>query len=426
MPMSQKFEEALFPHLPKIINEYGTPFHIYHRQGILDTGTRLKRAFSQTPRFQEFYAVKALPDPAILRLMVEMGFGFDCSSIPELILATEAGAKPKQIIFTSNNTTNTEFEYALNLGCILNLDDSSFLEKPILRQRMPELICFRINPGTRQTGNSIIGKPTEAKYGITWEQIIPTYKKAYDMGARHFGIHTMVASNDLDHEHMLVTIRLLLEAATNLKRELGIQVEFINMGGGIGTPYKPEDPEFRLEALGAEANVMLDAFYGNERFEPSIYMESGRFMTGPHGVLVNRAINCKRIYQTHVGVEVAMPALMRHGMYDTYHHVTVLDYDGKPVTGRKMEHVNIVGPICENCDRLATQISLPQIHIDHVHPELGDLIITHNTGAHGSAMGFNYNGRCRVLGLLLGDDGQVTVTRRAETFDDLLRTTRGL
>ncbi len=426
MPMSKEFERALFPHLPNIIKEHGTPFHVYHRQGILDTGTRLKRAFSVIPLFQEFYAVKALPDPAILRLMVEMGFGFDCSSIPELMLAVQAGAKPGQIIFTSNNTTFEELKFALDLGCIMNLDDSSFLEKPIIKERMPELICFRINPGTRQTGNSIIGNPTEAKYGITWEEIIPTYRKARDMGAKRFGIHTMVASNDMDHEHMLVTIKLLLEAATNLKHELGIEVEFINMGGGIGTPYEPDVPEFRLEALGAEANVLLDAFHGNEGFEPALYMESGRFMTGPHGALVNRAINRKVIYETHVGVEVAMPALMRHGMYDTYHHITILDHNGNPVTGRESELVNIVGPICENIDRLATQILLPRIHIDHVNPSLGDLVITHNTGAHASAMGFNYNGRTRIKALLLDNDGRVTVTRRAETIEDLFSTIHDL
>jgi len=422
MPMSKDFENRLYPMLPEIIEEFGTPFHIYDEKGIKETSSNL---IGHMPfRFQEFFAVKALPDPAILRIMNDMGFGFDCSSEVELILARAAGASQEKIMFTSNNTMQHEFETALlkGGGCILNLDDVNFLWKPYMQNMFPELICFRINPGDKQTGSIIIGNPQEAKYGIMWEQIVPAYRMAREMGATRFGLHTMVASNDLDFEHMLVTIDLLLEAAALLESELGIEVEFINAGGGIGIPYKPDGDPFDLESFGEGCRVRLDQFVKTHGFKPQLFMENGRCITGPHGVLVTRAINRKDTYQKHVGVEVAMPALMRPAMYDAYHHITTLPWGGKRAIGNN-ETVNIVGPICENCDRLATQRSLPQIYTNE---EDGDLIVVHDTGAHGAAMGFNYNGRTRPKGLLLLSDGNVVLTRREETVQDLLRATRGL
>lgn len=426
MPASQSFMKRLIAQLPGIVKQYGTPFHIYDEFGIQGTCVRL--AEHMPTGFQEFFAVKALPDPAILRIIARQGYGFDCSSIPELILAREAGATPDKIMFTSNDTTTEEFRHALDLGCILNLDDVSLLEKDIIRKRMPELICFRLNPGSRQTGNSIIGNPLEAKYGIEWDQLITAYTRARELGAKRFGIHTMVASNDLDHEHMLATAKLLLEAAILLKNELGIKLEFINVGGGIGIPYRPEQEEFNLETYGRGLRLLLDQFKDKQGFVPSLYMESGRYVTGPHGVYVTRAINEKRIYgQVYVGVECIMPALMRPAMYGAYHQITVVDALANKIrVNGEHEKVHIVGPICENCDRGTPSNEprmLPKIRIGE---ENGDFIIIHDTGAHGAAMGFNYNGRPRPQGLLLCTDGSVVMTRRGETTEDLLRATSGL
>lgn len=426
MPASQSFMTRLLAQLPSIVKQYGTPFHIYDEFGI--EGTCVRLAQHMPTEFQEFFAVKALPDPAILRIMARHGYGFDCSSIPELILARETGATPDQIMFTSNDTTTREFREALDLGCIINLDDISFLDTEIIRKRMPELICFRLNPGHRQTGNSIIGNPLEAKYGIEWDQLVPAYARARELGAKRFGLHTMIASNDLDHEHMLATAKLLLEAAILLKKELGIEVEFINVGGGIGIPYRPEQEEFNLEEYGRGLRLLLDQFKDGQGFVPRLFMESGRYMTGPHGVYVTRALNRKDIYgQIYVGVECAMPALMRPAMYGAYHEITVVDALANRIRiNGEYEHVHVVGPICENCDRLTNPSEprlLPKIRIGE---ESGDLIVVHNTGAHGAAMGFNYNGRERPQGLLLRSDGSVVMTRRGETIEHLLWATRGL
>lgn len=426
MPMSTSFRNRLFPQLPQIIQDFGgTPFHIYDEQGIVETCNHLK-LYMKTSGFQQFFAVKALPDPAILRIIHEQGFGFDCSSIVEMVLATEAGATPDQIMFTSNDTTREEFQFALNLGCIINLDDIKMLDKPIIREQMPELICFRINPGAKQTGNSIIGNPLDAKYGIMWDEIIPAYRRAQELGATRFGIHMMVMSNDRDHNHAIVNVDILLEAAAILKKELGIEAEFINIGGGIGTPYHPEEEEFNLAAFGFEVTSRVQHFRNEMGFEPRVYTELGRYITGPHGCYATRAINRKDIYgQVYVGVEAAMTALMRPAIYGVYHHITVVDKDGRLCEGDE-ELVHIVGPICENCDRLTQQDKprlLPKIHWNE---DGGDLIIVHNTGAHAIAMAFNYNGRPRPQALLLRKDGSIVRTRKAETIKELLAMTQGL
>lgn len=411
MPMSKDFEQRLHPILRDVAAHFATPFHIYDERGILEQGERLKRAFAGVKGFQEFYAVKALPNPEILKLMHAMGFGFDCSSIPELVLARKAGATPERIMFTSNNTEQHEFECALEEGgSIINLDDVSLIPKLALRGSFPTLICFRYNPGPRKVGGSIIGNPVEAKYGVTHEQIVEAYRKAKELGAKRFGLHTMVCSNTKEHPYMVDTVRLLLEVATTLRKELGIDLEFINMGGGIGIPYKLDDPVFDIEALATECARLLEGFHITHASRPAIVMESGRWMTGPHGVFVTTVINRKEIYETHVGVDGGMTGLMRHGMYGAYHHSTVLGGEG-----RETEVVNVVGAICENCDRLATQITLPKT-------KEGDLIITHDTGAHGLAMGFNYNGRLRPKELMFRTDGTVELIRREEEMADLFAT----
>jgi diaminopimelate decarboxylase len=276
---------------------------------------------------------------------------------------------------------------------------------------MPEMICFRYNPGPRRTGNSIIGNPTEAKYGVAHHQIIEAYLQAKARGANKFGLHTMLASNELNHAYMVQTTQMLLDVAQWITSETGIRFEFINIGGGIGIPYRPEDTPFDVDALGREATVLFQRFATRQGYMPRLYMESGRHMTGPHGVLVVKAINRKEIYRTYIGVDACMSALMRPALYGAYHHIEVL---GKSL-GEDAEVVDVVGSLCENNDKFAIQRPLPPI-VD------GDLLIIQDSGAHGHAMGFNYNGKLRPKELILRKDGSVELIRRAETPQDYFAT----
>ena len=276
---------------------------------------------------------------------------------------------------------------------------------------MPEVICFRYNPGPRRTGNSIIGKPEEAKYGVSHTQIADAYAQARAKGAKRFGLHTMLASNELNHTYMVQTTEMLLEMVERIGSELGIRFEFINMGGGLGIPYRPEDAPFDLQAMGEGISDLIHAFEKRNGYQPKLYMESGRYMTGPHGVLVVKAINRKEIYRTYIGVDASMSSLMRPAMYGAYHHIDVYGKDGQTPA----ETVDVVGSLCENNDKFAIQRPLPPI-------EDGDLLIIQDTGAHGHAMGFNYNGNLRPKELLLRSDGQVELIRRAETVTDYFAT----
>jgi len=409
MPMSQSFQDRLFPIAEDIAKHYGTPFHIYDEAGILATGQKLKTAFAGVAGFREYYAVKALPTPHILRLMKKLGFGFDCSSVPELIMSRQAGGRGEEIMFTSNNTTREEFQAAAaEGGSILNLDDISLIAKV---PEFPELVCFRYNPGPRRTGNIIIGNPVEAKYGITHEQLIPAYKLAMERGAKRFGLHTMVASNERDYTYIVETARMLLQISEEVEEELGIRFEFINIGGGLGIPYKPEDNPLDLDSMATEITELVDTFKASHGYAPRIYMESGRWITGPHGALITRAINHKSIYRQYIGVDACMSSLMRPAMYDAYHHIDVI---GK-TDQAKSEVYDIAGSLCENNDKFAVQRSLPPI-------QEGDLLAIHDSGAHGHAMGFQYNGRLRPKELLLRTDGSVELIRRAETNEDYFRT----
>jgi diaminopimelate decarboxylase len=407
--MSQSFQDRLFPIAEDIAKHYGTPFHIYDEAGILATGQKLKKAFAGVAGFREYYAVKALPTPHILRLMKELGFGFDCSSVPELIMSRQAGGRGEEIMFTSNNTTREEFQAAAaEGGSILNLDDISLIAKV---PEFPELVCFRYNPGPRRTGNIIIGNPVEAKYGITHEQLIPAYKLAMERGAERFGLHTMVASNERDYTYIVETARMLLQISEEVEEELGIRFEFINIGGGLGIPYKPEDNPLDLDSMATEITELVDTFKASHGYAPRIYMESGRWITGPHGALITRAINHKSIYRQYIGVDACMSSLMRPAMYDAYHHIDVI---GK-TDQAKSEVYDIAGSLCENNDKFAVQRSLPPI-------QEGDLLAIHDSGAHGHAMGFQYNGRLRPKELLLRTDGSVELIRRAETNEDYFQT----
>jgi diaminopimelate decarboxylase len=407
MPITRDFEDRLTSVLPSIVEHYGTPFHIYDEKGIRETGEALKQAFSGIDGFREFFAVKALPNPRIMQIMKSLSFGFDCSSVAELTLSRQAGVTGEGIMFTSNNTSQTDFQAAAaDGGCVLNLDDISLVEKV---PRMPELICFRYNPGARRTGNAIIGTPVEAKYGVAHDQLLDAYRLARAKGASRFGLHTMLASNDLDYRYMVETARMLLEIVTWISSELGIRFEFINIGGGLGIPYKPEDAQLDIESMAAEITALFDAFKTQHAYAPKLFVESGRYMTGPHGVLVTRAINRKEIYRTYVGVDACMSALMRPGMYGAYHHISVLGKQGSHET------VDVTGSLCENNDKFAIQRALPRIAD-------GDILYIHDTGAHGHAMGFNYNGKARPKELLFCADGRVELIRREETLDDLFAT----
>jgi diaminopimelate decarboxylase len=407
--MSQSFQDRLFPIAADIAKHYDTPFHIYDEAGIRSTGEELKKAFAGIEGFREYYAVKALPNPRILELVKELGFGFDCSSIPELIMSRQVGGTGEEIMFTSNNTTPEEFQAAAaDGGCILNLDDISLIAKV---PEFPELVCFRYNPGPRRTGNIIIGNPVEAKYGITHEQVISAYKMALERGGKRFGLHTMVASNERDYTYIVETARMLLEIAAMVKDELGIRFEFLNIGGGLGIPYKPEDHALDLDAMAKEITELFDNFKSAHGYAPRMYMESGRWITGPHGALITRAINHKSIYRQYVGVDSCMSALMRPALYDAYHHIDII---GK-TDQENSEVYDIAGSLCENNDKFAVQRSLPPVHE-------GDLLAIHDTGAHGHAMGFQYNGRLRPKELLLRTDGSVELIRRAETNEDYFQT----
>ncbi len=409
MPMSQAFNDRLFPRLKEIAAHFGTPFHIYDEIGIRETCQALTDAFSGVRSFREYFAVKALPNPRILGIMKDAGFGFDCSSITELLLSRQAGGIGEDLMFTSNNTSQEEFDIAAaDGGSILNLDDITLIPKV---PRMPELISFRYNPGSERGGNAIIGIPEEAKYGMTREQMLEAYGQTRELGATRFGLHTMLASNELNHTYMVQTAQMLLELAGWLSTELDIRFEFINIGGGFGIPYKPEDAPLNLETMSRDITDLFHQFREKNGYEPRLYMESGRYMTGPHGVLVVTAINRKDIYRTHIGVDACMSALMRPGIYGAYHHITVLGKapDQNPCV------VDIVGSLCENNDKFAIQRTLPEI-------AAGDLLAIHDTGAHGHSMGFNYNGKLRPKELLLRTDGTVELIRREETASDYFAT----
>jgi diaminopimelate decarboxylase len=321
------------------------------------------------------------------------------------MLSRQIGARGEEIMFTSNNTSAEEFEAAAaDGGCVLNLDDITLIPKV---PQMPELICFRYNPGPRRKGNEIIGNPVESKYGVSHSQISEAYQAAQKRGAKRFGLHTMLASNELNYEYIVETTRMILELAERISRGQGIQFEFLNIGGGLGIPYKPDDKPLNLAAMAAEITELSNVFKEHNTYVPRFYMESGRYMTGPHGVLVTTAINRKNIYRTYIGVDACMSSLMRPGIYGAYHHISVLGKAGN----QKQEIVDVVGALCENNDKFAIQRTLPEIAD-------GDILIIHDTGAHGHSMGFNYNGRLRPKELLLRTDGNVELIRREETPAD--------
>jgi len=399
--------------LVDIISEFGTPFHIYVEQDIRENARRLKKAFSWAPEFKEHFAVKATPNPYILKLLHEEGFGADCSSLSELVLAERAGLRGEEIVLSSNNTPAEEFQKARELGAIINLDDISHIEYLEKTAGFPDLISFRYNPGPlRAGGNDIIGKPEEAKYGLTRKQIFAAFEIMKNKGAKRFGLHTMVISNELDPNYFIDTANMMFDLVGEIYQRLNIRVEYVNLGGGIGIPYLPEDEAVDLEYLGEGIRKSYEEKIVAQGLGPlTIAMESGRMITGPYGYLVTRAIHKKEIYKNYVGLDACMANLMRPGMYGAYHHITVAGKEDWP-----LDHIyDVTGSLCENNDKFAIDRPLPRI-------DIGDIVVIHDTGAHGHAMGFNYNGKLRSAELLLKPDGSVQVIRRAETLEDYFAT----
>lgn len=398
--------------IEKITEKYPTPFHIYDEKGIINNADEFSEAFKPFVGFREYFAVKALPNPSILKLMKSLGFGADCSSMAELVLSEKAGIKGEMIMFTSNDTPAEEFQKAVQLGAIINLDDIThidFLEKSV--GKLPELLCFRYNPGPLKSGNDIIGKPQEAKYGLTAPQMKEAYKIVKNKGVKRFGMHTMVASNELNPDYFAETASILFQLAAEIEDSEGIKIEFINLGGGVGIPYRPEQNKIEWNDLSGKIEKSYADVFSNRSHKPKIYMELGRVITGPYGYLVTRVIHKKNIYKNYIGVDASMANLMRPGIYGAYHHITVA---GKETD--VLDHVyDISGSLCENNDKFAIDRNLPEI-------EIGDFLVIHDTGAHGHAMGFNYNGKLRSAELLMKKDGSVEMIRRAETIDDLFAT----
>ena len=336
----------------------------------------------------------------------------DCSSLPELLLSQRVGASGDEIMFTSNNTLAKEYQVAVDLGAIINLDDITHI--PYLEQEvgLPELVCFRYNPGPLREGNAIIGKPEEAKYGFMREQLFNGYRTLQAKGVQRFGLHTMVASNERNAEFFVETAEMLFELANSLNSELGIKLEFVNLGGGIGIPYRPDDQPVDLERIGAGVQQKYDQMIADTDLHPlKVFMENGRMITGPSGYLVTQAIHHKDIYKHYVGVDACMANLMRPGMYGAYHHITVLGKETEPHDSV----CDVVGSLCENNDKFAIDRSLPRI-------ERGDLLVIHSAGAHGHSMGFQYNGKLRSAEVLLREDGSFELIRRAETVEDYFAT----
>jgi len=396
-----------------IAQKYGTPFHIYDEKAIRDNVRRLQAAFAWAADFQEYFAVKATPNPHIMKFLAQEGVGADCSSLPELMLAEKVGLKGEDIVFTSNDTPSSEYVKAKELGVIINLDDSSHIEFLDKVAGIPEFISFRYNPGPlRGGGNSIIGNPEEAKYGVTKEQLMEAYPMVQKLGAKRFGIHTMVISNELDPNYFVETARMMFELIVELKKTLGIRIEIVNLGGGIGIPYRPDQEAVDLEYIGEEIRKVYEEIIVPNGLDPlKIALECGRVITGPYGYLVSKVLHQKEIYKNYVGLDSCMADLMRPGLYGAYHHITVIGKENLPTDYK----YDVTGSLCENNDKFAIDRMLPKI-------DIGDLVVIHDTGAHGHAMGFNYNGKLRPAELLLKPDGDIQLIRRAETVEDYFAT----
>jgi len=395
-----------------IAEKFPTPFHIYDEKGMREYAQKFVQAFSWNPGFKEFYAIKSAPNPFLMKILRQEGFGIDCSSMAELVLAERVGMRGEEIMFTSNDTPAYEYKKAIELGAIVNLDDFGHIKYLEEQVGLPELVCFRYNPGALKEGNAIIGHPEEAKYGFTREQLFEGYKILRDKGIKRFGIHTMVASNELNPDYFVETATILFELIVELYQTLGIRFEFANLGGGIGIPYKPGQQAVDLDRMSSGIKKGYEKYIVSNGLDPlKIYFESGRAITGPFGFLVSRVLHIKNTYKKYAGLDASMANLMRPALYGSYHHITVLSSDENP---SKFMY-DVTGSLCENNDKFAINRVLPKMIS-------GDLVVIHDTGAHGHAMGFNYNGKLRSAELLRRTNGEVVEIRRAETLDDYFAT----
>ncbi|WP_319591423.1 diaminopimelate decarboxylase [uncultured Draconibacterium sp.] len=398
--------------LDSIIENHPTPFHIYDEKAIRENARYFKNAFSWNEGFKEYYAIKAAPNPYLMKILREEGFGIDCSSVAELELAKRVGMSGDEIMLTSNDTPAYEFQLAKDLGAIINLDDISHIEFVEKNVGLPDTICMRYNPGSLKEGNLIIGHPEEAKYGFTREQMIDGYRILKEKGVKHFGIHTMVASNELDPGYFVETAELLFNLIVEVYEKTGVKIEFANLGGGIGIPYKPEEKPVDLEFVSAGVKKHYEDIIVKAGLAPlNLYFESGRAITGPFGYLVTKVRHIKKTYKTYAGLDACMSNLMRPALYGAYHHITVM---GKENDEANVKY-DVTGSLCENNDKFAIDRMLPEIE-----PE--DIVVIHDTGAHGHSMGFNYNGKLKSAELLLRENGEVAEIRRAETLEDYFAT----
>ncbi len=400
--------------LEEIVKKYPTPFHIYDEKGIRENAKALKEAFAWNPGYKEFFAVKATPNPFLIDILRDYGCGTDCSSKTELMLSKAMNIEGESIMFSSNETPASEYEYANQIGAIINLDDFThidYLEKTL--GRLPETLSLRYNPGgVFKISNSIMDNPGDAKYGFTTEQLFEGYRILKEKGVKRFGMHAFLASNTVTNDYYPTLAKTLFETAVKIKEQVGVSLSFINLSGGIGIPYRPDQEPNDIRVIGQKVKevyeeVLVPAGLG----EVAIYTELGRFMMGPYGHLVTTAIHEKHTHKEYIGCDACAVNLMRPAMYGAYHHITVAGKEDAPCDYK----YDVVGSLCENNDKFAIDRMLPKI-------DIGDLIVIHDTGAHGFSMGYNYNGKLRSAELLLKEDGSVELIRRAETPKDYFAT----
>ncbi|MCE4565975.1 diaminopimelate decarboxylase [Maribellus sp. CM-23] len=398
--------------LETIIANHPTPFHIYDEKAMRENARYFNKAFSWNEGFKEYYAIKSAPNPYLMKILREEGFGIDCSSVAELELAKQVGMSGDEIMLTSNDTPAYEFQLAKELGAIINLDDISHIDYLEKHVGLPKTICMRYNPGNLKQGNLIIGHPEEAKYGFTREQMIEGYRILKEKGVERFGIHTMVASNELDPTYFVETAEILFNLINEVYEKTGVRIEFANLGGGVGIPYKPEEKPVDLDFVSEGIKKVYDEMIVAKGLAPlKIFFELGRAITGPYGYLVTKVRHIKKTYKTFAGLDACMANLMRPALYGAYHHITVMGKENEPATTK----YDVTGSLCENNDKFAIDRMLPEIDPD-------DIVVIHDAGAHGHSMGFNYNGKLRSAELLLRENGAVTEIRRAETLEDYFAT----
>lgn len=392
-------------------SEYGTPIYVYDQSAIENTVKGIYRAFSWNEGFTECFAVKATPTPAIIRLLASLGCGTDCASISELEISRRSGLCGRKVMFTSNQTSSEDYRKAVELGAIINLDDITQIENLEHSAGIPDTVCLRYNPGSFEMTNSIMGHLYDSKFGMDKEQLLTSYRILKDKGVKHFGLHAMVASCSLEDSYYPTLARLLFNMVIEIHDKLGIDIEIVDFGGGVGIPYKPAEKSVDIQAIGEGVRRAYEEILTPRGLKVAIYTEMGRYITGPNGYLLSTVRGKKDIYKSYIGLDATACDLMRPAMYGAYHHITVLGKENAPIAGK----FDVCGGLCENNDKFAIDRDLPSV-------DYGDIVVIHDAGAHGRSMGYNYNGRLRCGELLMAADRSVKPIRRSETLDDLFAT----